>query len=233
MNGILWAAVAVTIVVGAIAAWTWDAWSRDRNILIAFLIGLPLSALANVYVKTPVITGIERITWPSVSGSAPWRFLWLVLWVAPLVEEAAKLLPLAVPDIRQSLASPRMPFRYGMASGFGFGLGEAWYLAWGISQSRMDAGLPFYYFTGFMSERLLVAFAHGVMTSVAVNGVASSGASAPGGYAGAVALHALLNAGALAYQAGLIGSSASNIAMLVSIIVLAVVFERMRQVVNV
>ncbi len=228
MNGVYWAAVVVTAVAGSTAAVAWDSWRRDRRVLAAFLIGLPLSPLVNEYVKTPIITGIEGLTWPAGSPIAPWSFLALVLWVAPFIEEATKMLPLAIPDIRESLSLPSMPLRYGMASGFGFGLGEAWYLAWGISHTQTYARLPFYYFTGYMSERLIVTFAHGVMASVAMTGIARGGISALGGYVGAAALHALLNVGALAYQARLIGAMGSNVAMLVSIVVLALVFRNIR-----
>ena len=156
----------------------------------------------------------------------------LALWIAPVVEEAAKLLPLVLPDVRARLASPELPFRIGMASGLGFGLGEAWYVAWSISRAPAYLSLPLLSLTGYISERLVVTFAHAVMTSVAVLGFAGR-PSPPVGYVYAVALHASLNVGPLAYQLGLVGDPARNVLMLTSIVLLAVVFERARRTVYV
>jgi hypothetical protein len=228
MYGIYWAAVIVTAVAGFVAVVAWRAWDKDRYAFAAFAIGLPLSALVNEYVKAPLISAIQGVAWPGRAGPAPWGFLLAALWVAPLTEEAVKLLPLTIPGLRSSLDRPSSALKYGMGSGFGFGLGEAWYLAWGITHSQAYARLPFYYFTGYISERLVVCFAHGVMTSVAMTGIARGGPAAAGGYLGAAALHALLNIGALLHQARLAGPYAPSLAMLVSLIVLAAVFERLR-----
>jgi hypothetical protein len=228
MYGIYWAAVIVTSVAAAVAIAVWQAWDRERNVLAAFVICLPLSALVNEYVKAPLISAIQIVAWPGRAGPAPWGFLLPVLWVAPLTEEAVKLLPLAIPDLGSSLDRPSSPLRYGMSSGFGFGVGEACYLAWGIAHTQVYARLPFYFFAGYMTERLVVCFAHGVMTSAAMTGIARGGGAAARGYLGAAALHALLNVGALLYQARLAGPYAPNLAMLVSIVVLAAVFERLR-----
>jgi RsiW-degrading membrane proteinase PrsW (M82 family) len=232
MSVVFWAAATVTAVVGVVAVLAWDSWGRDTRILAAFVIGLPLSALVNPYVKTPIILWLEAVTQPSASGAAPWRFLWLVLWVAPLVEEAAKLLPLVAPVIRESLGSPRIPLRIGLAAGSGFGLGEAWYLALGMSRTPGYAAVQFSSMASYISERLIITLAHGAMTAVAVSGFA--GRPSPlGGYALAVFLHGFLNAGSLAYQAGLISLASRNVAMLASIVLLAVAFQRIRRSVNV
>lgn len=228
MYGIYWAAVIVTVLAGSAAAVAWRAWGTERNVLAAFVISLPLSALVNEYVKAPLIGALQSIAWPGRVGPAPWEFLLPVLWVAPLTEEAVKLLPLVIPDLRGSLDRPSSPLKYGMAAGAGFGIGEAWYLALGIARSQVYANLPFYYFTAYISERLVVCFAHGVMTSVTMTGIARGGAAAAGGYLSAAALHAMLNVGALLYQARLAGPYAPNVAMFASLIVLAVVFERLR-----
>lgn len=226
MQGIYWAAVVVTVPVAAVAAVAWQSWGRDRNAVVCFLAGLPLSALVNQYVKTPAILWLGQRPLPSSAG-VPWVFLALVLWVAPLAEEAVKLLPLAAPDIRESLRSPSSALKYGMAAGVGFGLGEAWYLAWGIAGTHSYAAIPFYYFTAYMTERLVVTFAHGVMTSVAMSGVAGGRAPAVRGYMSAVVLHALLNLGALLYQFGLASPLVANLGMLAVVVALARVFERM------
>ncbi len=228
MSGIAGAALVVTIVLGLASALTWRTWRLDRQVLAAFIIGLPLSYLTNSFVKAPVTLAAERLTWPSGSGSPPWRFLILVLLISPLTEEAAKLLPLGLAESRLALLHPVLAYRFGMASGFGFGLGEAWYLAWAISRDQASEALPLIYFSGYISERLVVAFAHGVMTSVAASRLGGT-TSTLGGYGYAVALHALLNLGPLGYQAGLIGTAGKTVLMLVSIVAIALALEKIRR----
>lgn len=227
MHGIYWAAAIVAAVVGLVAVVAWRAWNRDGSALAAFMMGLPLSVLVNTFVKTPLIRSIQRIAWPARTGPAPWGFLLSVLWVAPIAEEAGKLLPLALPRLRDSIVRPWSPLRYGMASGLGFGLGEALYLAWNIAQIQTYADMPFYHFMGYMNERLMVSLAHGVMTSVAMSGIARGGPASAYGYLGAVGLHALVNVGVM-LQARIPGPLAPNLGMLVSAVVLAVVFDRLR-----
>lgn len=230
MQGIYWAAVVVTVPVAGTVAMAWRAW-HDRAALACFLIGLPLSAIVNQHVKSPALLWLGNRSLPGGAGGEPWWLLFLVLWLAPLTEEAIKLLPLAAPDIREGLHGPSAALRYGMASGVGFGLGEAWYLAWGISGIGAYASLPFYYFAGYMTGRLAITFAHGVMTSVAMSGMSAIGggpASAAQGYMAAAGLHALLNLGPLLYQFGLASPTVANAGVLIILILLVAVFERMR-----
>lgn len=227
MSGIAGAALVVTIVLGLASALTWRAWRFDRQALAAFVIGLPLSYLLNLFVKTPVTLAVESLTWPTGSGTPPWGFLILALLIAPLIEEAAKLLPLGLAEARSAPLHRVASFRVGMASGFGFGLGEAWYFAWAISRTGAYTALPLVYFSAYISERLVIAFGHGVMTAVAASAFGGT-TSRLGGYVYAVALHALLNLGPLGYQAGLIGTTPKNALMLVSIVALSLALEKMR-----
>ncbi|MGE5580565.1 MAG: PrsW family glutamic-type intramembrane protease [Bacillota bacterium] len=228
MSGIAGAALVVTLVLGLASALTWRAWEYDRQVSAAFVIGLPLSYLLNLFVKTPVTLAAERLTWPADSSLPPWGFLILALFIAPLTEEGAKLLPLGLAEVRSAPLHPAASFRVGMASGLGFGLGEAWYLAWAISRGQAYTALPLVYFSAYISERLVIAFGHGVMTSIAASGFGGT-RSTLGGYVYAVALHALLNLGPLGYQAGLIGVAAKNALMLVSIIAISLALEKARR----
>ncbi len=215
MTGIVLAAALVTLVVLTASAVAWRSWKTDWMVFSAFMAGLPLSYLVNKFVKPPVILSIQRLAWPSAESPAPMTFALLILWVAPFVEEAAKLLPSAIPAIlpvqtprtlawpapsppcvdedgpapaghrdvpsarlrntpykfkpSSSTSSASKSFRFGMAAGFGFGLGEAWYLAWGIARTPGYGSLPFSSHHGYIAERLVITFAHGVMTVLAVS----------------------------------------------------------------
>ena len=249
-------------IVTAAAVLVMDAVGRDfgieqrtvRRTVVAFLVGLPLSPLVDQYLKSPLTVLARELVWPAQFGPPPLAFFLLVLWIAPLVEEAAKLLPLALPEIGSALKRPGVPIEFGMVSGLGFGVGEAWYLAFSIagspSGSRVQQPLawPAYVLVTYLAERVVVCFAHGVMTSVAVASVAmTSGAmtseamasqatagSARGaragasGYLRAVALHVLVNIGPLLSQTGIGGPLAPGLAMLLAIAVLWSVFERLR-----
>ncbi|MEW6547216.1 MAG: hypothetical protein AB1446_09930 [Bacillota bacterium] len=261
MHGIWWAALVVSLfgAVGAAVLW----WSAGRRwiVLLPVLMALPLSPLVNFFVKRPLYLGLQSLTGvPLASISAlPWWFLLLVHPIPPLTEEAVKLLPLAVPGIR-ALLVPGMRGGRGeagggraatagrsglvhlaLAIGLGFGLGEAWWIAWGVARAGLHAGLPVYYFGGFINERLVVMFCHGAMTAVALRGISRAlryaeaslhgrrvGAVAAvlGGYAGAVLLHALLNVGAVLYQIGKLGPMGANLTLVASALLLVLVLER-------
>ena len=224
-------------VVTAAAALAMDAARRDRGMerpgVAAFLIGLPLSPLVDQYVKSPLTALVQRLTWPGQAGPPPLTFFLLVLWIAPLVEEGTKLLPLAMPEIAASLRRPAASIELGMASGLGFGVGEAWYLALVIASARSGASLGRVEaaltsgLVAYLTERAVVCFAHSVMTSVAMTGVARGALAGASGYLGAVALHALVNVSALLAWTGIGGPLAPDLALLVAIVALSVVFEKL------
>lgn len=260
MHGIWWAALVVSVLgaVGAAVLW----WSAGRRwiALLPVLVAFPLSPLVNFFLKRPLYLVLQGLTGvPLAPASAlPWWFLLLVHPIPPLTEEAVKLLPLAVPRVR-ALIDPGMGGGRGeggggataagsgglihlaLAIGVGFGLGEAWWIAWGVARAGLHAGLPVYYFGGFINERLLVMFCHGAMTAVALRGIARAAryveagrhgrragavAAVLGGYAGAVLLHALLNVGAMLYQMGKLGATGASLTLVASTLLLVVVLER-------
>lgn len=185
----------------------------DRRYYWLILAGLPLSLIVNRSIKTPVITSLAAWTGTplKLTPEAP---LWFVaaIWLnAPIFEEAIKLVPLIVPASRLFLQDASRALWAGLALGMGFGLGEAAYLAYGIAQSPAYNQLPWHMFTGFASERLIVTFAHGLMTCIALTGFYYGKRKALFGYLSAVGLHALINLGPILLALKLIPATVSSL----------------------
>jgi hypothetical protein len=204
---------------------------RDRRYLWLLLPGLPLSALVNQFVKRPLIVAVGEGAGvaPGLGLETPWWFLLFVWLVPPVTEEAIKLAPLLMPWARRGPTGRSCALWTGMALGIGFGLGEAASIAYGIARSPAYAGYPWYAFTGYLSERLIVCFCHGVMTAVAVEGLRAGWGRALGGYSAAVGLHALLNAGAMLGQLGVISMTWASLSLVVPVVLVAFIFERQRR----
>jgi hypothetical protein len=189
------------------------------------LAGLPLSFLVNRFIKIPALTALATQTGiPLKLGlDAPWWFIIAVWLNAPLWEEAVKLLPLALPVSHRFRQDASQALCAGLALGMGFGLGEAAYLAYGIAQSPAYSHLPWYLFTGFASERLIVTFAHGLITSLAVLGLFHGKSTALPGYLAAAGLHALINLGpmllALEFIPAALSSLGSNAVILFAFVI--------------
>lgn len=200
-----------------------------RRYLWLALPALPLSAIVNRLIKQPIGEGVAA--WAGVStdqlGTAPLWFLLFLLLLSPLTEEAIKIVPLLLPRARAWLGSRDGALWTGFALGVGFGIGEAAFIAYGIAQSPDYAGMPWYLFTGYLNERFIVCFGHGVMTAVLVTGLTQGRPLR--GYVGAVLLHTAANAGALAYQAGWVPVEVATLSLTVVVLLLAVIFERLRR----
>ena len=224
---------AITLVVAA-ALWggvIYVLTGRDKGYLWLLLPALPLSALVNWFVKRPLMLAVGQAA-GIATGLGPVTPLWFIvfLWLAaPVTEEAIKVVPLALPRARRRLTGLSGALWTGMALGVGFGLGEALWIAYGIARSPAFAEYPWYAFTGYFGERLVVTFCHGVMTAVVVAGLLRGPGRAPAGYLAAVGLHAFLNAGAVLAQLGLISVTAAGLVVLVPAGLLAFIFERMRR----
>jgi RsiW-degrading membrane proteinase PrsW (M82 family) len=172
MHGIYVAAVIATVISvllwGGIFYWLCK---KPKNLLPA-LITLPFSTIVNLLVKKPIyesILSFSEIS-PKLSPATPLWFLLFVLFLSPLTEEAIKISPLTLKQIRQMIDQSSAIW-IGTALGMSFGIGEIWYLAWRFSMVPEFAQYPFYYFTGFINERTVVVYIHGVMTAVAVTGL--------------------------------------------------------------
>jgi hypothetical protein len=192
------------------------------------LVGLPLSFLVNRFIKTPIITFLAGWTQTPfrLALDAPLWFI-LAIWLnTPIFEEAIKVLPIILPASRVFLRDATQALYAGLALGMGFGLGEAAYLANRIAQSPIYGQMPWYLFTGFAFERLIVTFAHGWMTSIAVLGMFGGRKKALPRYLTAVGLHALINLGPILLALKLIPATVASLASYAAILLAFLIFQK-------
>jgi len=114
----------------------------------------------------------------------------------------------------------------GWRSGWGLAWAKAAYLAYGIAQSPAYTQIPWHMFTGFASERLIVTFAHGLMTSLAIAGFHSDRRKACIGYVTSVGLHALINLGPILLALKLVPAAVSGPASYVAILAAFIIFQK-------
>jgi hypothetical protein len=195
------------------------------------LLGLPLSALANLLLKPQAIVavGLAAHVQPGLGLAAPIWFLAFKVLVTPLIEEPVKVLPLLLRPAWRLVTSRVSALWVGFLLGVSFGLGEALFIAYAVAQNDVYSSLPWYAFTGFLNERIMACFAHGVLTAVLVIGMQRRGWFIFYGYLTALGLHLFLNAPTVMYQFQWISYELYNISIVIPFIVLAVIFERMRQ----
>jgi hypothetical protein len=163
---------AVTSVV-SIAVWgglLWQISPRDDRrspLLVLLLIGFLMSPAAFFAVRRPLLLGpLEAILTQPGWDSGGWSTVRDILRLsfAPLTEEPAKLAPWLV---LLAAGAPLWPTRrmiapLALAAGLGFAVGEIWLVA-GLIATANDpklAGLPWYSFGGFLSERLMTCITH-------------------------------------------------------------------------
>jgi hypothetical protein len=177
------------------------------------LAGLPLSALANVAIETPLIHGLaSRADVPLTTGSqTPWWFVLFLLFLPAVIEEPLKLLPLLLPGARRWLRSDRSAIWIGLALGVSFGLGEAAFLAYNIAKSSTNAALPASVFINYALERWLSCLLYGLMSALFLLGIRRGGWRILTGYLAAVGLHALVKSSALFTQIGVLPQGAARI----------------------
>ncbi|MHB8051565.1 MAG: PrsW family glutamic-type intramembrane protease [Coriobacteriia bacterium] len=223
--------MAVLTVVFSALLWCGMLWlysGRTLRFVRLVVLGLPLSAIVNLAVKGPLGKGVGELAGiePGLGLETPVWFLVFLFLLAPVFEELIKAAPALLPAVRQRIDSAGDALWAGMALGMGFGLGEAIYLAWQVSASGAYGEYPWYAFTGFFGERLLVVFMHGMMTGLLFL-IAKRGHPVLG-YLAAAGAHALLNSGAMLYQLGLAPGWAVNAGLGVMLIAFALLFERIR-----
>lgn len=156
-----------------------------RALLIAAIVALPLQPLAFYLVRLP-LDGLLR----SLIGTGM-TYVAATTFYAPLTEEPAKWLVLAMPPVRRALR-PDNAVAMALAIGLGFGVGEIWFLATQVAAVPDYAGLPFWMFGGFFVERFIVCFLHGGMIAFLVARLAAGRPLWPGALAG-MALHYAVN----------------------------------------
>jgi uncharacterized membrane protein YhfC len=232
MPGIYWMAILTILVTAIICIAALNHLTQsNRRFYWLILAGLPLSLIVNRFIKTPAIAALAAWTGiPLKIGlDVPLWFIMAVWLNAPIFEEAIKVLPIAMPASRVFLKDISHALWAGLALGLGFGLGEAAYLAYGIAQSPAYNQLPWHMFTGFASERLIVTFAHGLMTSIAVVGFHFDKRKAFFGYLTAVGLHALINLGPILLALKLIPVAVSSLASYGAILAAFIIFQRIER----
>jgi hypothetical protein len=187
MGLIIAAAITTGLALLAIGTVIWRLTSpADRRMLgLAFLIALPLQPLALYLVRLP-LDGVVRAAFGLGKTSAM-----IALLYAPLTEEPAKWLVLALPAVRRALL-PANAVPLALAVGLGFGIGEIWFLTHALVTSPGYPDLPFWMFYGFVIERLEICLLHAAFVALPVARLAEGKSFWPGALAG-MALHLLVN----------------------------------------
>ena len=158
--------------------------ANPRLLWLAFLIVLPMEPASFYFVRVPLDHWLTALL-----GAGSPTLHWLVTFYAPVTEEPAKLVPLLIPAIRADITRANFG-RYALAIGLGFAIGEMWFIADMISRNPKFAGIPFYFFGGYLGERLLTCAFHSAFVGVALACLQNRFAL---GVAGAMALHWLGN----------------------------------------
>lgn len=220
----------ITLVLSA-ALWCGMLWVYSgRTLRFVRLVwpGLPLSAVVNLLVKAPIGEGVGRFAGieSGLGLDTPVWFLLLLFMLAPVFEELIKVAPLLVPSVRRGMATADDALWTGMALGIGFGLGEAAYLAWGVISAGLYTEYPWYAFTGFLGERLIVVFMHGMMTAIFLR-IARAGRPLLG-YLAAMGAHAALNSGAMLYQLGVAPGWVADLVLVIMTLGAMLLLERIR-----
>ena len=136
--------------------------ANPRLLWLAALIVLPLEPASFYLVRVPLDHLLTALL-----GKDSVTLHWLTTFYAPLTEEPAKLAPLLVPAIRADISRENFG-RYALAIGLGFAIGEMWFIADMIARNPKFAGVPFYFFGGYVSERLIVCAFHSMFVGLAL-----------------------------------------------------------------
>lgn len=210
----LYIAAGIITVISLVALGSYLYWGirKERKFFLLVGFSLPFSFIVNQFVKEPIGASLQELFHLTRDWrNSPWWFLVILLFISPFTEEAIKLFPVLVTPIKKRLRSYSEAFGVGFALGLGFGIGEIWYIAWSIfEEDTQMASLAFYKFGGFMGERLLVCFIHGILTLIAVTGIFLGIKKAIIYYLGAVLLHAVVNIGPMIYQTKILPSESSS-----------------------
>ena len=141
MPAIIWMAglaIVLTVILGVAALNHLT--NSDRRFYWLILAGIPSSFVVNRLVKIPLITEIGALAGiPLKLGpEMPLWFIAMIWLVAPVMEEAIKILPMALPVSRRFLGGANQASWAGLALGLGFGLGRWLTLHTGWREARIQ-----------------------------------------------------------------------------------------------
>jgi RsiW-degrading membrane proteinase PrsW (M82 family) len=174
------AAMSVAVYGGAL---TWAAPREEwQKLALAVVAALALPILAYHGIRSPI---------ESLFG-APGGTLWLRAILPPLIEEPAKLAPLLLPVLSRAVTRENA-WRFGMALGLGFGLGEIALLLQLLQPVQAVIGAPWTALTGFISERYIVCLTHGAFAAATLTVWRAAGRPFWHGLLAAMALHFIAN----------------------------------------
>ena len=171
--------------------------AHRRALLLACLVMLPMQPLAYYAVRVPLLAYLT----PLLGGGI--LLVSVMMLAAPLTEEPAKWLVLALAPVRRAITEGSA-MGMAIATGLGFGLGEIWFLAEQVARVPAYQALPYTQFGGFMIERSQVCLLHGLFLVPMFFALSRGRYVAAGALAGIV-LHLLTNLPILAVQADLFG----------------------------
>jgi hypothetical protein len=164
------AAVTSVLALAGFGTMLWQICPRDGRrlwVLATLAIGCLMSPAAFYGVRRPLLIGplepvLTRPEWNDPRRSIARDVIRLAY--APLTEEPAKLAPWLV---LLAAGAPLWPTRrmvapLALAAGLGFAVGEIWLVAGFVAQANDPklAELPWYFFGGFLTERLMTCLAH-------------------------------------------------------------------------
>lgn len=167
----------VGTILGILISYTWrHKWIERRKYLLLYMfIPLPLSAIVNIFIKTPVFSYLcEIFNMNNEPAQWPIWFLTIISIIGPLCEEGIKLLPLLV-IIKLFLNDRSEIYSLGILIGSGFGIGEAWYLGYCFTKDTPEYVSGFknllLLLLGFGGERLFAILLHSFFTGIVSFGI--------------------------------------------------------------
>lgn len=201
--------------------------SKQKIYGLFLIFMLPFSALVNLLIKTPlnqlVVKNFELQG--GVNLQQPLFYLLFLAFLAPVTEEIIKILPIFHPAVRKKFQKD--PLWFGAWLGLGFGLGEALFIAYGISKSSQFVGLPWYAFGGYLGERFVVCLIHALLTAIFTWFIFQKKFFT--GFGLVILLHFFVNLGAFLLALGVIGLPFVNILLLAAVVILVFIFEKIRK----
>ena len=141
-----------------------------KNKIFAILVSALLCPVVNLFVKKPIFINLEKLlNIPTDPKNYPIYYILLTPFIVGITEEAIKIVPLLFPNFKSFLKHKESALSIGFLLGLGFGIGEAWYLAYRLAPSTLQ--YPFILLSGFGSERLMVIATHLSLTAFLTYGI--------------------------------------------------------------